>query len=354
MSKGIGIVVGFAAVALGCSSKAVESGPVGDVRSFCMRILDATVNRAYACEGGSREAYSAAIRTLDFCNAVAPIIEASHVSFDVDAATACVQDFVGLDCWQNANASPNCRKVFIGTVALEGVCYPSLPMGAQECAPGTICSTTLQGCTGRCVPGEIAPHPVSTGKACTSIADCVGDEGSLTCADANGPIVTGTGTCQPPAAGGPCHYDSDCRSEVCAGFTGTAPGTCQAPKHVGDACTPAMGECGPGTYCGSANTCVQLPTLGQPCAGDHGAADECLGGICDMTGLCIPFAKKGEACQTGLTSDSCGLGVNRCDATTLTCTPTCMPGNGCGAPGQICCAGGLCNAGAACNAGMCS
>jgi len=215
-----------------------------------------------------------------------------------------------------------------------------------------ICSTTLQGCTGRCVPGQITPQPVSIGKACTSIADCVGDEGALTCADASGPILTGTGTCQAPAAGGPCNYDSDCRSSVCGGLTGTAPGTCQAPKHIGDACTPGVGECGPGTYCGTANTCLLLPAVGQPCAGDHGQPDECLAGVCDAAGLCVAFGKKGDPCQTGPDAESCGASPNQCDATTLTCTPICAPGNGCGAPGQICCAGQLCN-GAACNAGMC-
>ena len=40
-------------------------------------------------------------------------------------------------------------------------------------------------------------------------------------------------------------------------------------------------------------------------------------------------------------------GVVSCDATTLRCEPTCTPGNGCGAGGQLCCAGRRCNAGLA-------
>lgn len=355
MSKGIGFVVGCVAVAAGCSGASSRSGGLtSDARSFCMAILDATVDRAYACQGGSPDAYKAQIRALDFCDAVAPVIGASHVTFDASAAAACLTDFAGLACWQNAYASPNCRKVFTGTVLEGRVCYPSMPMGAQECAPGTICMATGTDCTGTCVPGTITPRSIVIGTPCTVSSECVGDDGALTCAGPSGPIASGAGTCQAPAATGPCYYDSDCSSGVCAGTTGTTgttAGSCQAAKHLGDACMPSAGQCGLGTWC-IVDTCIPLPSVGQQCGGDSGVLNQCLDGFCDSTKVCTRFAKKGELCQPNLGADAC-QGVNQCDATTLQCTPVCMPGNGCGAPGQMCCAGQRCNAGATCTDRTC-
>jgi hypothetical protein len=354
MRHGIRIVVGCAAIALGCSSASSTSGGLtGNAQSFCMAILNATVDRAYACEGGAREAYTAQIQALDFCNTAGAIIGASHVAFDADAAAACVADFAHLECWQNANASTSCRKVFTGTIPEGGVCYPSLPMGAQECVPGTICSAVGTDCTGTCVPGTLTSRPVAIGMACTGSSTCVGDEGALTCAGPNGPIASGAGTCQAPADSGPCFYDSDCSSNVCQGAIGTTAGTCQAAKRLGDTCEPSAGQCGPGTYCvPGLNTCISLPAVGQQCAGDSGVINQCLDGFCDSSTMCVRFGRKGELCQPNLT-DSCGLGMNQCDSTTLQCTPVCMPGNGCGAPGQMCCAGQRCNAGAVCDNRTC-
>jgi hypothetical protein len=312
-----------------------------------MAVLDAAVEHEYACQGGSREAYAAQIRALDFCNAVAPVIGASHVMFDAQAAAACLADLPGLDCWQNAYASENCRKVFTGTVYEGRNCYPSLPMGAQECVPGTICMAQGNDCTGTCVSGSVTPRLVAIGMACNVASECVGDNGALTCAGPNGPIASGPGTCQPPAATGPCFYDSDCSTNICSGAVGTTAGTCQAAKHLDDSCEQSSGQCGPGTWC-ALDTCIQLPSIGQQCGGDSGVLNQCLDGFCDSNRMCVRYARKGELCQPLSYGSPCGLGVNQCDSTTLQCTPMCMPGNGCGAPNQMCCAGQRCNAGATC------
>src|SRR6476661_1735552 len=91
MSKGLEIVVGCVAIALGCSGASSKSGGLtADARSFCMAIIDATANHQYACQGGSREAVNAQVRALDFCNGVSTVIGASHVTFDADVAAACL------------------------------------------------------------------------------------------------------------------------------------------------------------------------------------------------------------------------------------------------------------------------
>jgi len=351
--QGIGIVIGCTAIALGCSSASSTppSGPP-EVQSFCVEMFAASAHHVYACQGGSPDALIAYVQAMNWCNAAAVVIGAAQVSFDASAAAACLADIPGLPCWQNLNASPNCLKVFTGTVAEGGACYGTLPMGAQECAPGTVCDASASDCTGTCVAREIRPRLAVIGTACTGANDCVGDQGTLTCVGPSGPIQSGTGTCQVPAEIGPCNWDTDCLTAACVHTTPSVPpGTCQAVKQVGDPCMPNRGECGTGTYCAAAtNTCVLFPSVGQPCGGDNGAANQCLDGFCDSSGRCARFGTRGASCQAG--PDICS-GMLMCDATTSQCLPRCMPGNGCGARGQFCCAGQRCHAGLRCNNSVC-
>ena len=353
--KGSALAIGCALIAIGCSSASppTPQGPP-EVRSFCTAMFNATADRVYACQGGSRDALTAQVEAMDWCNAAAAAIGAAHVTFDASAAAACLADIPGLECWQNLNASPNCTKIFTGTVAEGGVCYWEMPMGAQECAPGTVCSASGSNCTGTCVAHEITPRPAVIGAACTGAGDCVGDQGALTCVGSTGPIQSGMGACEVPAQSGPCNYPYDCLTGACAHATAIMPGTCQAtPKHVGDPCMPG-GECGAGTYCAAAtNTCVDYPSVGQPCAGNFNVANQCFDGICDSSGRCARYGKRGDPCQS-IGIDTCGVGMVRCDSITARCTPECMPGSGCGARRQICCAGQRCNAGSFCNNGVCS
>jgi len=343
---------GCAAVVIGCSSAASSPSGPPELVAFCNAYFGASADRAYACQGGSRDALTAHLQGMDWCNAAAAAIGAAHVAFDATAAAACLADIPGLECWQNPNASPNCTKVFTGTVAEGGACYRSLPMGAQECAPGTECDSSGSDCTGVCVVHDTTPPLAVIGGPCTGANDCVGDQGALTCVGSTGPILSGMGTCQVPAESGPCNYPSDCLTAACARPDVTMPGMCQAPKQIGDSCTPMAGECGTGTTCAAAtNTCVVYPAVGQPCAGDHNVANQCRDGICDASGRCVRYGKRGDSCSAPI--DTCGFGMVRCDSTSLRCEPECMPGNGCGARGQVCCAGQRCNAGLYCNGRAC-
>jgi hypothetical protein len=341
-------------IALGCSSASSEPSGPPELRSFCMDYMSATGGHSYACRGGSPDALVAQIQAMDWCNATAVAIGAAHVTFDASAAAACLADIPALACWQTPGASPNCTKVFTGTVAEGGECYGQMGLGAQDCAPGTVCSMSGNDCTGTCVAHVITPRLAVIGGTCTSAGGCGGDDGALTCVDSTGPIQSGTGTCQVPAESGPCNYYYDCRS-TCAHATGITPGTCQAAKQLGDPCTPMNGECGVNAYCAAAtNTCVAYPAIGQPCGGDFNALNQCRDGICagSGSGQCVRYGKRGDPCSD-IGIDTCGVGNVMCDSTTLRCTPTCSPGNGCGAPGQICCRGQRCNAGSFCSSGVC-
>ena len=106
-----------------------------------------------------------------------------------------------------------------------------------------------------------------------------------------------------------------------------------------------------GTYCGTAGRCVDLPTVGQSCAGNAGEGTFCVNGVCNpLTSLCVPFLSAGQTCSG--TACQCD-GFNTQCAPSGVCLPTCAPGSACGAPGQVCCAQNLCNAGLACNGATC-
>jgi len=373
-------LVGGVVMALGCSS---GSGTT-EVGKFCNAFVAAAANVAYDCRGGSRQAYDLAIQASGLCNTVSTTIAASQATFDRDVAATCLAKMASLECWQDTPS--DCFRVFVGTVADGGSCHTSLPFEAEEYLPGSRCVSPGGQCTGRCMRYRVAGEPcyetadlsdqcapslfcdsvtntcvastappVAIGDACTFSGACLGDDARLQCVGQNGVITSGTemGTCQPPGDIGPCMYGSDCRAGVCPGATASTPGMCMPAKHLGDACTPAASECAPGTYCGPTRTCILLPPIGQPCAGDDGQATECVNGVCDSRGLCVPYGRLGQPCEPGFIFDSCLPYKFECEETTGTCQPTCLPGNACGAPGQPCCANQQCNEGATCNGNVC-
>jgi hypothetical protein len=373
-------VVALVAWTVGCSkANPNDSGnpiDLSDPGAFCDAYSKAMAIHQLACLGGTLT-----VGGQPLC-LVAPNTEVSSgsVSYDPVAASACLDELPVLPCWQNDGS--DCSKVFTGTIPEGGACFPAF--GIEECVSGTRCVVSVQCpgvCTGyaqlgetcdmddtsstfcgaglTCAPGsnpQCVAAPVPTpglGTPCSWFYDCQMSNVTLACEGPNGPINTSTpdGTCQPPRDDGPCLSPSDCRSYVCVG------GNCMPPKVTGDACTPGMRECGPGTYCGSASACALLPTVGQSCAGSAAEGPGCLDVPCDPVSLtCVPFGKLGDSCQTV----PCSIELS-CDSTSLTCVPSCIRGSACGAPGQVCCDGqtgpgptGLCNSGSACVNALCA
>jgi hypothetical protein len=396
MSKIGGVVVVASLLAFGCSrglSTPPEPTPTPvpdltpvDVAGFCAAHVYVAGNRAFACRGGSRAAHDVWVQVTHACETATAAIAGSHALFDPAAAAACIAEMAALDCWQEPAAAPACALVFTGTVADADSCYPNLPFDAEECLPGSHCVADDWECTGRCeryrLLGESCTEytlnrsgrcaaplvcertclettntPFAIGTMCVRASECTGDQGTLACAEANGPVPPGDttgGTCQPPADTGRCLTGSDCRSGICQRAptdTGIF-GTCVPPKRLGDACAP--GQCGPGTTCGAIGKCMLLPSIGQPCSPSVDERPACLDGVCDASTLrCVPIGEQGDRCPAPVFEPPCIPGRLRCDQATSTCLPACFPGNACGAPGQACCANQLCNTGAACNAGVC-
>jgi hypothetical protein len=114
---------------------------------------------------------------------------------------------------------------------------------------------------------------------------------------------------------------------------------------------PGQNQCGFGAYCGAAGKCVDLPAVGQSCAGSAGEGTYCANGICNpSTSRCVPYQEAGQACSGA--AGQCD-GFNAQCSPAGVCLPSCSPGSACGAPGQICCAQNLCNAGLSCNGTTC-
>jgi hypothetical protein len=121
---------------------------------------------------------------------------------------------------------------------------------------------------------------------------------------------------------------------------------------VGDACVPGQAQCGNGTYCGTANKCVDLPVIGQSCVGNAGEGTYCANGSCNpLTSICVPYQAAGQVCSG--TAGSCDGFTAQCSSAGI-CLPSCVRGGvACGGQGQICCAQNFCNAGLACNGTTC-
>lgn len=371
---GIHVVELFVA-AVGCST--ANPSDLSDPSAFCVAYSKATANHQLACLGGSLTV----VMQPSCVFGTNTEVSSGRLSYDPVAASSCLDELPVLPCWHFDG--PDCSKVFTGTIPEGGACFPAF--GLTECVPGTRCVADVQCpgvCTGyaqlgeacvaddesslfcgaglSCAPGsnpQCVAIPVPTpgvGTPCGSDYDCLSGDVQLACEGPNGPINgtssgTAQGSCQAPRDDGPCFSPSDCRSDVCAG------GVCLPPKVTGDACTPGLGECGPGTYCGTTGACVLLPTVGQSCAASAGEGKGCLDVPCDPVSLiCLPLGNLGDSCQqTGI----CSIELT-CDSKTLTCVPSCIRGNACGAPGQVCCDGtgptGLCNSGSACVNAICA
>lgn len=391
---GMGVVALFVCT-VGCS-KASPSDPsdLSDPGAFCDAYLKAEINHQVVCSGGSTAALTTAI-AAQYCGPVESEVSSGSVRYDPVAAAACLDELPVLPCWQSG--ASDCPMVFTGTIPEGGACFPTIRGRLEECVPGTRCVTNAQCpgvCTGyaqlgeacsmddtsstscanglSCAPGSepkcvaVAVPTPALGTPCSGgYYECQGIDVQLACEGPNGPIHdpsggTAAGTCQPPRDDGPCLDPADCRSGLCVGgdaVTATA-SFCMPPKVAGDACTPGLQGCGPGTYCGPASVCVVVPSVGQPCAVSAGAGQECLDGVCDPVSLtCVPFRKLGDPCQ----GSTCSAEL-ACDSTSQTCVPACFRGNACGASGQACCdpelkgpgPAGLCNSGLACVNAICA
>jgi hypothetical protein len=379
----------------------VSSSPAGDPGpSFCQNYVDSVTSKLQECRGGSAAAVETLVQTTNACNGIALDLAAGKVVFVASAASACLQEIKALDCGTFAATGTSstgypadCGKVFQGTVPIGGACFPIAVPPAQECVGGSHCVANSQ-CPGVCQPDAtlgqscdlssaacaegltctygangapactLALPDVQVGALCAGPSDCASANATLVCVGHGGPIDgvssngSTSGTCQKPAASGPCTTGSDCSTYNCVSTVpGSTAGVCTPGKVVGDPCVPGARQCGSGTYCGPASKCLELPVVGQSCAGNAGEGTDCVNGFCNtLTKTCVPFLPAGASCQSQWTSslsEQCDPINTTCSYTLGVCLPACAPGSNCGGSGQICCANEICAAGLACSSGTC-
>jgi hypothetical protein len=356
----------------GCSS----SPPAVDGASFCAEQITAG---AAACEAIDPQALEVLLDQAGVCRAIPMLLSSGQITFDSHAAAACLADLKVAPCG-SPRATQDCAGAYVGTVPVGGACYQGLAI-ANECVPGSRCLVATQ-CPGSCVPYALLGQPCDQAAdgsdscipplVCDTTNGCMMPTGGLnpgdpcTAPDAGGFDPAGcpngftctAGTCQAITRGACSESGLDCSLD-CVGATPGVPGTCQAYKTRGQACTPGQNECGGGLYCDASQMCVPLPATGQSCAGYDGEGASCLYGFCDQsTTICAAYLQAGDSCQAqpGFfgSGDPCGGLWLACDSVSQVCTPTCAEGNSCGLAGQPCCAGQLCQVGTLCAQGTCA
>ncbi len=303
------------------------------------------------------------------------LIDANHITFDGDAAAACLVALRQAECSpQNRSHDTDvCNRVFVGKQKEGEACVVS-----AECASGYCRGALLEGCPGHCGPyaavgdscaaAECDPTTAvcsSKGSLCAALGKqgdgCVPAQGclaGLACVLSGGlahlcqPLLgagqpcrmspalcpagqycsSATSTCQPNVgAGVSCDFQTRCASGlVCAGgpvgdqFNR---GTCTPWLDVGATCAYAPGVV---SACPADSVCDQASsTCQRPAGADYGAActedGECRSGLCDAgTEKCIaPLDYQAHCTPPPPTGhDPCLVGT--CDTRTRRCTLRCQ------------------------------
>jgi hypothetical protein len=179
----------------------------------------------------------------------------------------------------------SCEEMFVGTVALGGVCS-----GSRDCAPPAngkaACSYSSTSGVSTCTAA--APDlKAALGQSCSGT--CTSDGGSAICSGivssvGNGPPAgaancyvndglhcdSATWTCQPLVeAGGRCEDSSTCVTSAMCDYTVDQ---CVPKAAVGAACSYSA-ECVPNAYCAANTICQPKRSDGQACS----MSDECSG-----------------------------------------------------------------------------
>lgn len=361
-----------------------------DATSHDATAHDATAHDSAASPDASTDSGARCARYGFVCSASAPCCDGmscqqgvcAPTNYCIPAGAFCTSTAggccAGLSCQSNA-----CRSSTPSCVALGAACSASNPCcgtarctsgRCQDCAPNrTDCTTDSQCCSGYCRAGFCDTRPTagscltidtSQSISCRTVSDCCADSdrciytrGSERCCRAIGNTCRSTldccgatrcvsGRCQARSLGESCENHSDCTSGMCANDR------CSAT-----ACVPEGTDCwGAGRGC----------CPGYMCFGGLCRIDTVSGRLCKNVGASCTHSEEccfpGNCSASGRCEDSisCGIGGERCTASSQCCSGSCSGGTcttlvACGAAGDHCGAGlGGCCAGLSCIAGTCS
>jgi hypothetical protein len=187
----------------------------------------------------------------------------------------------------------------------------------EECAGGGTCQKTDSSCTSdQCCPGTCSAAPAPVPVG----GDCSASGASCitgsNCVYDNS-TSPATFTCQTPGGvGASCVSISSCKNPL---YCDTKSGTCKSPVATGGACDPSLGSegCDSGNDRCDTTTMVCTPRLGLRSACDPTNSGCVSYAVCDATtSTCVDRPTVGQSCDP-TNGPSC-LGGD-CDATSLTC-----------------------------------
>ncbi|PCC69381.1 hypothetical protein SAMN02745121_08101 [Nannocystis exedens] len=294
-----GLVLWFGAAAAGCAQSATPENFAGEYEeALCAWSSGCSV---FQSRGQCRDAL--VWDTSGRFQYLLAALEADRVTFDAEAAEACLEQVSALACEADlldrvlfsvgpAAAPEVCREVFVGKVRNYDPC-----LNSEECAGDAVCGFPPGGCP----------------------------EG-MCCAGACRVLDTGAG----PKIGDPCN-GSDCEDDA---FCARDPNTflftvCTARREAGEGCSDDTGSCAEGLYCDFNNfTCKKEVERG----GDCSSGETCAEGLrCYHDGddgrTCRALPNEGESCSPS-NYPPCARFDNYCDASNR-CVKKPGPGEAC-------------------------
>ncbi len=245
---------------------------------------------------------------------------AGTVTYDGNAATACLAYLQGLCTFAGFHVPDPCDAMFDGTLAIGAACNEDeectgYVAGSATCvATSTTCDRTTTCCPGTCTTATAkgAIGSPCSGSTCGS---------GLYCSD-----MTSTCAAIATTAGMSCYGSDGCADPMYCDELSAGAGICTKAAASGDVCEPtATLPCvEDDEYCDVETAmCTPKAMIGHACS----TTIPCVSfANCDVTEMCIATPTVGEACFTG-TGTAC-LGDLTCVSTLCTAPAdamTCAP-----------------------------
>lgn len=318
--------------------------------AWCARETETYVRQRAECLGTTPEELMANGWDRSWCSLWASLILTGALSFDPEAAAACLERRRAAGCANFGSdeglfAPPwdsTCASSLVGTRGEGEPCTPSV------CRPGLFCEMDPEACEGVCRAFDVR----RLGEPCAGAPDIICEEGTF-CDRFSGSSDSTTCVAWPDSTGDRCWYNCPlgmyCAEQGCAlqfplgaecvmarsGFDSCEGATvdcsgsfgtgyrCTERRKLGESCTPGSHECWSGSFCDpitpSEGVCRFPLKLGDRC--NRGPEARCPNGTyCsnpfDPNAVCTKLLPRGSACQESRECETgpCYLGF--CDGDT--------------------------------------
>ncbi len=238
----------------------------------------------------------------------AAALAADKLTFDEDAASACIEAFESLSCDTTAQAEgalEACSEVITGTLDEGAPCGFDLECETNHC---TMAPCAAACCLGVCAPLSPQPGP--------------GDPCSVTCDESS--FCGSESICEPYLTeGAPCEATKPCGAGLFCAGQAIGNGICAPLPHLGEPCEGPCAEvsaicvdqqcieagragdgctndfhCSAYYTCNEDQTCGRYPGLGMRCSGRCADGAYCLQGTCAPQKAVATMCMYNDECET--------------------------------------------------------